>query len=125
MRQSPVNSSLLTTQAERSAVTVPQKNGFDLTSLVAAAIEIGRMPGEPAAVLPARQRPLLLGYLFGRKTHRPLADPRLEVIRAISASLTRGIDTIRADLITAAAKVGWSRNDLSLMFPAVSLRVAS
>jgi hypothetical protein len=93
--------------------------------LVTAAIAIGRMPGEPAVVLRGVQRPHLLTYIFGKKIHAPLADPRLEVIRAISASLSRGIGTIRSDLITAAAKVGWSSEDLSCMFRAVLLRAAS
>jgi hypothetical protein len=83
------------------------------------------MPGEPATVIHVRQRTRFFAYLFGQKTHGPLADPRLEVIRAISASLTRGIGSIGADLIAAAAKVGWTRDDLSVMFPAVSLRAAS
>lgn len=96
-----------------------------LAALVRAAIAIGRLPGEPATVLHPGKRRFLLALLLGRKSHGPLADPRLEVIRAISASLSRGVGTIRRDLIAAAAKAGWSRDDLSLMFPAELPRAMS
>lgn len=122
MSQSSDSSSLLAKQAEPSWAAFTQEGGSNLPSLIAAAIAIGRMPGEPAAVLYAKQRLRLLADLVGSKAHASLADPRLEVIRAISASLTRGIGVIRADLVAAAANVGWTRDDLSLMFPAVPLR---
>ena len=125
MRRPPVVSAPLALPVERSKVAFAAGAGSHLRSLVAAAIAIGRMPGEPAVVLRAGQRPRLLALLFGRKKHGPLADPRLEVIRAISAALSRGGDTIRADLITDAAKAGWSRNDLVSMFPTLSVRAAS
>lgn len=101
----------------------PQERDPRLRSLVAAAIAIGRMPGEPAAVLHAVKRHGLLANLFGGKGHGPLADPRLEVVRAISASLSRGVGAIRGDLVSAAVKVGWSGDDLGEMFPAASFRV--
>lgn len=122
MSQSPVMSAPLAAADEHSKFAFAARGSSSLGSLVSTAMAIGRMPGEPAAVLRAGQRPRLLTRIFGRKIHGPLADPRLEVIRAISASLSRGIGTIRADLITAAAKVGWSREDLSCMFPAILLR---
>jgi hypothetical protein len=124
MSQTRAGFSPLPTQDEQSSIAVLQVGQSNLTPLVAAAIAIGRMPGEPATILRANPRPHLLAYLLGVKTHGPLADPRLEVIRAISASLSRGINTIRADLVTAAANVGWSRDDLSLLFPTASLRAA-
>ena len=125
MSQSPSRLPPLAEQDQRSPTASAQEGGVMLTPLVAAAIAIGRMPGEPAAIVDSRQHPAPLTFLFGRKTRGPLADPRLEVIRAISASVTRGIGTIRADLIVAAANAGWTLDDLSLLFPAVSLRAAS
>jgi hypothetical protein len=125
MRLSPVASATLTEADERTKFALAAERGSNLRSLVAAAIAIGRMPGEPAVVLTARQRPHLLSIIFGRRAWVPLADPRLEVIRAISASLSRGIDAIRADLIADAVKAGWSRSDLSVLFPALSLRAES
>lgn len=88
-------------------------------SLVATAIGIGRMAGEPASVLSAERRTRRLAWLFGRTKRSPLADPRLEVIRAISAWLARGNGAIRSDLVAAAAHAGWSRNDLRSIFPTV------
>lgn len=125
MRRPPVVTAPLALPVEPSKVGFAAGAGYHLRSLVAAAIAIGRMPGEPAVVLRAGQRPLLLALLFGRRRHGPLADPRLEVIRAISAALSRGVDTVRADLITDAAKAGWSRNDLVSMFPTLPVRAAS
>ena len=125
MRQSPVASATVTTAYGRTKFALVAGRGSNLQSLVAAAIAIGRLPGEPAVVLAARRRPDLLSFIFGRRARVPLADPRLEVIRAISASLSRGFDTIRADLIADAAKAGWSRSDLSMLFPALSFRAES
>lgn len=125
MSQSPVIPPSLGRADERSPVACAEGRGPSFPYLVAAAIAVGRMPGEPADVLHARQRPRFLAYLFGSKAHGPLADPRLEVIRAISASLSHGIGSMRADLVAAAVRVGWTQDDLSLMFPAVSQRAAS
>jgi hypothetical protein len=57
---------------------------------IAAAVAAGRMPGEPAIILHPRLRPSPLARLVGMRQHRPLADPRLEILRAISAALTQG-----------------------------------
>lgn len=83
--------------------------------LVAAAIAIGRMPGEPPAILPVRHG--WLAWMIGVRGRLPLADPRLEVLRAISASLARGERAIRTELLVAAEQAGWSRADLRRAFP--------
>lgn len=90
------------------------------SSLVATAIGIGRMAGEPASVLHTGRGTRLLAWLSGRRNHGPLADPRLEVVRAISAWLACGNNAIRGDLVAAAMSVGWSRDDLYSFFPAVA-----
>jgi hypothetical protein len=46
-----------------------------------------------------------------------LADPRLEVLRAISASLSRGMAQIGDDLLAAAYRAGWTSHDLRRAFP--------
>lgn len=122
MIRSAVTSAPPATLPQRTDMAFAPGQGANARSLVAAAIAIGRMPGEPAAVLPVRQRPHLASVIFGRKIRSPLADPRLEVIRAISAWLASGFDTIRADLVAEAAEVGWSPGDLSILFPGLSRR---
>lgn len=91
-------------------------------SLVAAAVAIGRLPGEPAEILASVAQPNLLAILFGTRRRGPLADPRLEVLRAISASLSRGAAAIRRDLVVAASQVGWTTDDLRRTFPDVAVR---
>lgn len=93
---------------------------FTPSSLVTTAIEIGRLAGEPAAILHEGRSTRLLAWLFGRRDHGPLADSRLEVVRAISAWLARGNGAIRGDLVAAAMSAGWSQDDLSSFFPAVA-----
>lgn len=88
-------------------------------SLVAAAIAIGRLRGEPGTVLRQETRPSILSRLLGSRVKGPLADPRLEVIRAISASLAHDSAHIRGDLAAAAYRVGWTPDDLGRTFPGV------
>lgn len=83
--------------------------------LAATAIAIGRLPGEPPAILPHRRG--WLSRIAGLRVRRPLADPRLEILRAISASLTRGDAAGRRVLVAAAMQAGWSRGDLCRVFP--------
>jgi hypothetical protein len=87
------------------------------TSLVAAAVETGRLPGEPPVILPPLTRPSLLTRMIGTRRRGPLADPRLEVLRAISASLAKGVAQIGDDLLAAAHRVGWTSDDLRRTFP--------
>lgn len=94
------------------------------TTLVAAAVEVGRMPGEPPVILKPALRPSLLARLVGIRPHGPLADPRLEVLRAISASLNRGVVRIGGDLLAAAYEVGWTADDLRHLFPGIALAQA-
>lgn len=91
----------------------------DSHPLVAAAIAIGRMPGEPPRILPAPRG--WLAWIIGSRVRRPLADPALEVARAISASLARGEAMIRRELMVAAEGAGWSRVDLRRAFPGASI----
>ncbi len=86
-------------------------------SLVAMAVAIGRLRGEPATVLQPGTRQSIFARLLGSRTNAPLADPRLEVIRAISAFLTHGGAHIRSDLTAAAYRVGWTPDDLDRTFP--------
>jgi hypothetical protein len=90
-------------------------------SLIIAAVAAGRLPGEPAIVLTSRGRRPLLARLFGSRVRSPLADPRLEVVRAISASLSTGMGIIRADLLAAADHVGLNRDDLCRAFPGIAI----
>ncbi|PCD04308.1 hypothetical protein COC42_08505 [Sphingomonas spermidinifaciens] len=90
-----------------------------IAAAIAIAIAIGRMPGEPPKILPAMQRVSLIAWLAGTRSRRPLADPQLEVVRAISASLARGASAIRHDLLTAVLLAGWTIEDLRLAFPDV------
>jgi hypothetical protein len=100
----------------------PDMSGARRTaSLVAAAVAIGRLRGEPDTVLQPGRRQSILGRLFGSRTRVPLADPRLEVIRAISAFLTNGGAHIRCDLTVAAWRVGWTPDDLGRTFPGVRI----
>lgn len=93
-------------------------------SPVAAAVALGRMPGEPANILkPGRPRSLI-ARLFGAKAYNPLANPRLEVVRAISASLTRGAMRIDAELVAAARRAGWTTEDLGKTFPGVPMQLS-
>ena len=89
--------------------------------LLSAAVSVGRLPGEPATILPPRTRPSLMALLVGAPVHTPLADPALEVVRAISASLARGAATIRRDLLLAAHRAGLTPNDLGFAFPGIGM----
>ena len=93
-------------------------------TLIAAAVATGRMPGEPSTVLQPQARRPILARLFGSQVKGPLADPRLEVLRAISASLSNGEAQIRRDLVAAAYRVGWTPDDLGATFPGVRLEQA-
>ncbi|KTF68290.1 hypothetical protein ATB93_14925 [Sphingomonas sp. WG] len=66
-------------------------------------------------------RRTLRALILGAKAHCPLADPRLEVLRAISASLARGAGAIGRELMAAAQDVGWSIGDLGKAFPGVPM----
>lgn len=90
-------------------------------SLVAMAIAIGRLRGEPGTVLQPGRRRSIFARLLGSRAKAPLADPRLEVIRAISAFLTNGGAHIRSDLTAAAYRVGWTPDDLGTTFPGVCI----
>ncbi|MHA6767110.1 hypothetical protein [Sphingobium ummariense] len=90
-------------------------------SLIAAAVAVGRMPGEPATVIDPEVRPSLFARLFGGPTRAALANPRLEVVRAISASLARGATDVRADLLAAAQKVGLTADELRQTFPELTV----
>jgi hypothetical protein len=107
------------------APIAPSPRSDPSPALVAAAIAVGRLPGEPAAILEVRTRPQLLSSLFGLRTRRPLSDPRLEILRAISASLTRGVARIGADLVAAAHRTGWTDDDLRRTFPGIALDPAA
>jgi hypothetical protein len=89
--------------------------------LLAAAVIVGRMPGEPPTVLTPRIRPSLLDWLIGTPVRTPLADPALEVVRAISASLASGATTIRRDLLAAAYRAGLTAKDLRSASPGIGL----
>lgn len=92
-------------------------------ALVVAAVAVGRMPGEPARIL-APGAPLpLLARLIGARPHLPLADPRLEVLRAISASLAMGAATIGDELLAAALRVDWTKGDLRRAFAGIPLQL--
>lgn len=94
-------------------------------SLIAAAVAAGRLPGEPATVLVPPIRRSLLRRIFGGQEHSPLADPRLEVVRAISASLSRGVAQIQGDLLAAAFRTGLTRDELARAFPGVAIEASS
>lgn len=91
-------------------------------SLIAAALAIGRMPGEPARVLGP---PAPFARIFGTRRPGPLADPRLEVLRAISASRAKGIADISAELATAARRAGWTLDALRHIFPGLPGRACA
>lgn len=95
-----------------------RQTAFDL---IAAAAAVGKLPGEPAFVLVPPARPSIFRRLFGDQTHSPLADPRLEVVRAISASLSRGVAQVRGDLLAAAYRVGLTPDELGRAFPGVAI----
>lgn len=107
-----------------SAVTcedITDDNAPLAASLIEAAVAIGRMPGEAPLVLPSSRtwKPWELLARVRRPT--PLADPRLEVLRAISASLARGVAEISVELVVAASRAGWTLDDLNRTFPGVSM----
>lgn len=90
-------------------------------NLIAAAVAVGQMPGEPARLLEATRSRGWLHDLFRLRRPTPLADPRLEVLRAISASLVKRPSEIPANLVCAANQAGWSISDLRRLFPAASI----
>jgi hypothetical protein len=92
-------------------------------SLIIAAVAVGRMSGEPAMVLHPLPRLSLLRRIFGIRRSNPLSDPRLEVLRAISASLAKGVAQIGEEFVAAAHRVGWTNDDLGRAFPGVPMRV--
>lgn len=104
--------------------TEPPNAGLS-ASLVAAAVATGRLPGEPASVLQPGARRSILARLFSSHVKCPLADPRLEVLRAISASLSNGEAHISRDHAAAAYRVGWTPDDLGNVFPGARLEQAS
>ena len=104
-----------------NAVTVRGHGISRMASLVAAAMAIGRLPGEPASVLPPPGRRRLLARLLGIRPRSALADPRLEVIRAISAALASGATPVRGELVAAAFNAGWSLDELRRALPHGSL----
>lgn len=111
-------------EAARDTGRLPPVEAFsELTALVATAVALGRIPGEPAHVLKVQRQPGLLARLFHKQAHSPLADPRLEVMRAISASLSRGMAQIGEELVAAAHRAGWSSDDLRQTFPGVPVRL--
>jgi hypothetical protein len=63
----------------------------------------------------------LFAHIFGTRVRGPLADPRLEVLRAISASLAKGVVSIGGDLLDAARRAGWTADDLLSTFPGAVL----
>lgn len=89
------------------------------TALIAAAVAAGRLPGEPPVILRPSTQPSWLMRVVGTRRRGPLADPRLEVLRAISASLSRGMAQIGDDLLAAAYRAGWTFHDLRRAFPDV------
>lgn len=94
-------------------------------ALIAAAVAVGRMPGEPDRIIePAPPRGWFDELLRGRRPS-PLADPRLEVLRAISASLARRPSEFPADLVAAADRSGWTLHDLWRFFPAAFVQGAA
>jgi hypothetical protein len=90
--------------------------------LIQAAIKAGRMRGEPAVILKPRASRSFLTRMLGARVPGPLADPRLEVLRAISAALAGGIAQIGGELAVAAKQVGWTPEDLRRIFPGVVIR---
>lgn len=107
--------------------TVDRRSVFDpecaaplSPTLIAAAVAVGQLPGEPARVIEASRSRGWLHDLFRLRLPTPLADPRLEVLRAISASLVKRPNEIPAHLLSAAIRVGWSIPDLRRLFPAAS-----
>ena len=99
---------------------IPGGSGTAVSAiLIAAAVAAGRLPGEPAMILPKPTGPSLLAWLIGARRRGPLADPRLEVLRAISASLANGVAQIAGELLAAAHRVGWTADDLRRTFPGV------
>ena len=116
-----MNSSLLTAKLAGAPGTSSNEARNPSMTLAAAAVAAGRMPGEPATVLAPRP-PTLLARLLGFRPRSPLADPRLEVLRAISATLARGVAQIGADFVVAAQRVGWTVDDLRRTFPGVPIQ---
>lgn len=90
-------------------------------SLIEAAVAVGRMPGEAPLVLTATGKRTLWALLFRTRRPTPLADPRLEVLRAISASLARGVAEISVELAAAAGRAGCTPDDLNRTFPGVPM----
>lgn len=81
------------------------------------AIELGRRAGEPAHIIPQTGSRGLTGWILNNQRKRPLADPRLEVIRALSSVLDKAPKTIDRALTDAMQQVGWKLADLQLFFP--------
>jgi hypothetical protein len=89
--------------------------------LLAAAAAVGRLPGEPPVIIAPRAKPWLLGFLIGSPVRRPLSDPALEVVRAISASLANGAAAVNGDLLAAAYQAGLTPRHLRATFPNLRL----
>lgn len=113
-------------EAQTASTKLPMISPDDRekTTILAAAVAAGRLPGEPAKVLRPSARRSALTWVLGRPVHSPLADPRLEVVRAISASLARGLGHIRADLAAAAEGAGLTSEEIGLAFPGIRFEQA-
>ena len=81
-----------------------------LSPLEVEAVRIGLSPHERPAILatviagPLRQ---LLHHMFGTPRARPLADARLEALRAMAAAIGRGREP-GAELVAAFTAAGWT-----------------
>lgn len=95
-----------------------------VSQLDAVAVNLGRLPKEPDRVIKARPRHDFIDWISGRQRPRPLADGRLEVLRAISASLQRRPGIIREDLYRTACEAGVTADELRLIFPTAALGIA-
>ncbi|AHE55416.1 hypothetical protein [Sphingomonas sanxanigenens] len=88
-----------------------------LSALEAEVVRIGLLPRErPAILAMAIAGPLrrLLHTVFGTSAARPLADARLEALRAMAAAIGRGHEP-GAELVTAFTAAGWTAVTIDLI----------
>lgn len=81
-----------------------------LSALEIEVVHIGLSPGERPAILAVSMAgPLrrLLHHLFGTPEARPLADARLEALRAMTAAIGRAHEP-GAELVAAFTAAGWT-----------------
>lgn len=81
-----------------------------LSSLEIEVVRIGLLPRErPAVLAMAIDGPLrrLFHHLFGKPLARPLADARLEALRAMAAAIGRGREP-GAELVATFTGAGWT-----------------